>query len=252
MKRLTTKLVILLLVTVLANTCNLVAQSDLKIETRFLNKCATCHTVGNPDSDLDGPDLTDALAYTNEELNDSFDSMEETIEEKIDSTFRSELITLFRDSEVIKRIQKAIEESENSFGEGLEEGDIALGKMLYNGKKRFENAAVSCASCHDQFAGGKLGGSLGPPLENVYEKMGRLRLFNGIKNSKYKVMKDVYDQKKVTDQEAVHLTTYLESVKSEKSNSGLTSFILLGLLFSAISIGVLAFLYRNRLRDETI
>lgn len=241
----------LLLYLFLVSLCSVLsAQSIEKSALEFVKKCSSCHTIGNPDSDLDGPDLADALKYSDAELDEAFDSMEEEIEEKISAELRAGYTAFFRTDDPVSVLNKAIEASENLFGEGLEAGDVVRGKSLYNGSEPFKNGAVSCMSCHDQFGKDALGGSLGPSLVGLYDKMGKTRLFNGIRSSKYKVMKHVYGDQKVTDQEAVHLTTYFESVKGEPASVGIFSFIGYGVVFGLIMLGMLAFVYRNRLRDE--
>ncbi len=168
----------------------------------------------------------------------------------IPSTLRKVTLIAKHKNGKTTRGETNITESENSFGEGLKEGSIETGKSLYDGTVRFENGAISCSSCHDQFGSDKLGGALGPSLEGIFDKMGKTRLFNSIRNSKYKIMKNIYtEDHKVTDQEAVHLTTYFESVKSDKANKGIGPFIGYGIGFMLFIFILLGVIYRNRLKD---
>ena len=233
-----------------AITINNSFSQDLKKSVSYyIEKCSSCHSIGDPDSELDGPDLTDALEYSKEELDESFDSMEEQIEEKISIELRNGLIDFFKSSDPVNILKEYIKKSENSFGEGLDDGDVKIGKSLYNGSLKFEKGAIACNSCHDQFGSDKLGGLLGPSLVGIYIKMGKARLFNGIRSSKYKVMKDIYNEKKVTDQEAVHLTTYFESVKDEKASIGENAFYGYGIGFMFFIFILLGIIYRNRLKE---
>lgn len=237
-----------LLFLVVATISNTFVYAQDKQAELFVKKCAGCHTIGG--GDLGGPDLKKSFSSTPADLLKAVTRMQNQVgpllKEEMD-----DLVQFLKSQDSQNRLkQEAERESSQQEEVKLDPPDPEIGKALFYGNKPFKDGGLSCISCHDvggvPLAGG---GKLGPSLHDSYEKFGKRNLLSGIVDPKWKVMKDIYNDKKITKQEAMHLIGFLRSVQDEPLKNSSLPFLAISALISILGFALIWFFYRNRLKD---
>jgi len=137
-------------------------------------------------------------------------------------------------------------------------GDPAIGRAYFIGGKRFRNGGPACMSCHGNADIPSLGGgSLGPDLTKVYNKMGGDRGLKYVitppsptenRDYPFPTMQGIFENKKpLTEDEIIHLTAYFAhtSNMTEKAlNFKIVGISFGGFLFMYILLHII---WRNRL-----
>lgn len=110
------------------------------------------------------------------------------------------------EGEVVEKVEVIIKDPE------FTKADIAGGKALFEGEKRFENKGVTCISCHNVAVDGIMpGGLLAKDLTEAYSRVGGLNGVKGILSSPpFPVMKVAYEQHALTDAEIYQLQAFLK------------------------------------------
>lgn len=127
--------------------------------------------------------------------------------------------------------------------------DVARGRDLFLGKIRTANGSPPCFSCHRAGDLGELGGgTLGVDLTQVYSRYGDVPLSLSLKKPGFRVMKEIFAAKPLTDDEAFALKAFLYEVDRKGAVRGdeRKKFLFLGIGGAALSMGVIDFLWRKR------
>ena len=124
------------------------------------------------------------------------------------------------------------------------------GRDLFTGRLTFKNGGPACLSCHNISAAGFIGGgTVGKDLTNAYATMGEAAIRSILKTTPFPMMKQIYTQKPLTDNEITDVLAFLKSASSTPSapsqNSSL--FFIIGGASALLIIGVFQWLWRGRL-----
>lgn len=166
------------------------------------------------------------------------------------------LVSLLRDPTVRDRITTAQKASMQKLEATSERPSPAIGAELFRGGRALANGGLPCATCHQ--AAGE-GGSLGPELTNIAAKLSGPPLVSAVHNASFNVMRAAYREHPITQQEAVHLAAWFETLKGapagqQESHVSWLGVLLGGLLFAGLALmvrpreGVRARLLRRALR----
>lgn len=230
----------------------------------FESKCAGCHTIGGGASA--GPDLAGTAAWETERLSQAVKSMEKNCGSLTDDEV-SDLVTYLKNkahsyadtpaSKDAEASSKAIDStkaaeavqsgnanagSQAGSNAVFETGSAANGERLFNGELALAEGGLSCIACH-QVAGA--GGTMGPDLTNIGEKMTATALNNACLKTPYKVMNSAYKDHPLQAQEALDISSYLLTVKGSRAGSD-QSTTYGAITFSSLVLISIACGYRNR------
>lgn len=235
------RLLLLIVVTVLSLGVSFAKEEDKQAKL-FIFKCSSCHTFG--EGELMGPDLKKASTFEYNTLVKAITRMRENVGELNDDEISDLAKFLKSGSHVSERIKQETERQEKF------QGDSEVGRKLFYGTKPLKKGGLSCISCHTVSGAGILGGGkLGPALNNVFEKYGEETLPQSIESSNWKIMRGVYKAHPITQKEAAHISAFLGSLENKplKKPGGL--FHIAGFIGCLFLFGLMAFFYRNRLKD---
>jgi mono/diheme cytochrome c family protein len=138
----------------------------------------------------------------------------------------------------------------DKWGTDATEEEIALGKALFRGAKPLQNGGPSCLGCHN-VRGASVwgGGSVGADLTFAYARMGEIGLVPALEEMSSPVMKALYKNAPLTEDEQYQIKAYLTDVARDgtKPPPTATNFLYLGLEGVGILVG-LALILLNRKR----
>lgn len=101
---------------------------------------------------------------------------------------------------------------QEEFSFSPDESSKAMGKKLFIGEASLSNGGPSCLSCHHvQGVSDFGGGTFASDLTGSYEKFQAESLLAGIKSAAFPVMREIYKDKPITEEESHHLTAYLST-----------------------------------------
>jgi mono/diheme cytochrome c family protein len=124
---------------------------------------------------------------------------------------------------------------------------IAMGKSLFSGKKPFSKGGAPCAACHAVSYPGLQGGNLAADLTGLYTRMGEQGVRGVLKSLKFPVMKKVYADRQLTDEETAALVAFMKDAAAQKGGGGAVAFPLAGIaMFALFMVGLT--LYKRRIR----
>jgi len=124
---------------------------------------------------------------------------------------------------------------------------IAAGKALFSGKQPFSKGGAPCLACHAFSYPGLQGGNLAADLTGLYARMGAPGVRGVLKSLKFPVMKKVYAERPLTDQEADALIAFLKDASTRKGEGDIPAFPQSGVaLFAVCMVGLT--LYKRRIR----
>ena len=137
--------------------------------------------------------------------------------------------------------------------EAIANGNIENGRKLFMGYAHFQNDSPPCMGCHSVGNNGLLGGGvMGPNLTNVTNKLSEAEIVSILSNNGTKispVMHPILSEHPLTESEQADLIVFMQaSVGQPESDREIIVFGI-SLLGVAAVIGVLGFIYRNRLRS---
>ncbi|MBU5612526.1 c-type cytochrome [Geomonas azotofigens] len=123
---------------------------------------------------------------------------------------------------------------------------LATGRDLFTGKQRFAKGGAPCVSCHRFDYPGIYGGALAADLTNLYGKMGEAGVRGVLKSLSFPVMKKIYAERPLTEEEATALTALFKDAAARKHPAS-DPYPAAGLGFFAICmIAVLLFKRRTK------
>ncbi len=133
-----------------------------------------------------------------------------------------------------------------------DDATIELGRQYFRGEKQFANGGAPCISCHTVddigiFGGGTLASDVGSQFTSLNKAHvrngGDAGLFAAISNPQFKVMKNAFDGKPLTGEEAAAVTAFLgnvaENTKGTEEDSNalmMALFVLLAVLGTGVFI----------------
>jgi len=204
----------------------------------FIAKCSGCHTVGG--GALQGPDLLPATQWTDAQLRPAIKLMEKRVgplsNEDLDG-----FVSLLRDPAVRDHITSAQRASMQSAEANLDRPSPSAGAALFYGRQPLANQGLACSTCH-QAAG--QGGSLGPDLTEIAAKLSGPPLVSAVRNASFNVMRAAYRDHPITQQEALHVAAFLESVKAAPTSEPGSRSTVLGAVLGVLAMLALVFALR--------
>ncbi len=135
--------------------------------------------------------------------------------------------------------------------EVLPAGSAARGRELFAGRVRFQNGGPPCAACHS-IAGLRFpnGGTLGPNLTHIYNKLGPEGAPVALKTLFFPAMTAIYDPHPLTPQERADLLAFFQQASTEPSSRSLTPIVALaGFGGFCILLVITRWVWRGRLRS---
>lgn len=129
--------------------------------------------------------------------------------------------------------------------------DIEIGRMIFTGEQRLQNGAPACVSCHSiagigGLGGGTLASTVGaqnPDLTNAFNRNGgEAGVRAALAAPQFLVMKQVFADKPMTEDEVIALTAYLgDAARKTQPDQRSDYFIIYGLVGAIVLL--LAFDY---------
>lgn len=236
----------------------------------FRQNCMSCHTIGG--GRITGPDLKDVAQRKDrqwlarfienpKQFLDGGDPYAAKLKEEARGVMMPPIpgITIDRANSLLDLIaaESLLEKSQFA---GLSIGDqpfthadIVAGLNIFLGTKRLQNGGPACISCHTIIdVGGLGGGQLGPDLTKVYERLqGRKALASWLQSPATAMMRPVYLDKALSNDEIVSLVAFLEN-SAEKpvgpSETPEVGFFLLGMVGAVFGIVGADVVWRKRFR----
>ncbi len=240
------------------------AQSGEEI---YSKKCSGCHTIGG--GDLAGPDLAgitqkrdkewlirvivepDKLARENDPIMNELISRYGYQMPNVGVTREeAELILEFLSQfSVPEETQPEEKETPVPSPEITPEetviGDPGSGRMLFIGEKRFENGGAPCISCHSVKSAGVNGGNLAKDLSDLYSRLGEKGVYGALKSLQFPIMKDIYQDKKLTKDEIADLVAFFK--EAEQGQRKVDQYPLSGFAVFLVAL-VIAGVYYGRVK----
>lgn len=228
----------------------------------FEKSCSSCHTIGGGD-DV-GPDLKGVTEKRSREWLQEFIKSSQTMILSGDPV-ANELFVKFKNKkmpdqdltpeeidallDLIKTggISQATGDSRSATTSTPE--DIKRGEDLFLGRIELQNGGASCISCHSVGEYGPLGGGvLGLNLTQAYSKYEDKGLGKAIKKPAFRVMKEIYSEKELTDDEVFAIKSFLYKADQQGSenNDFEKKFIFLGGVGVVVMLGVTDLVWRRR------
>ncbi len=223
-----------------------------KGEALFLQKCASCHTVGK--GKLVGPDLKGVTTRRDESWLRSFIKDPQKLFDKKDQI----ALELLREYNNIQMPASGLKDSEISLiieylgsqtgGTGssasvesrvVSQRNKEMGMALFTGNVRFKNGGSACISCHTIAGINILGGSLGPDLTGAGETYSREGLASVLMDIPFPTMQPVYSAMPLTDEEVGNLAEFIAGANasgSAKSFKDSMFLIVAGLILCVVVI----------------
>jgi hypothetical protein len=122
----------------------------------------------------------------------------------------------------------------------------ARGKALFNGARPFTKGGAPCAACHSFRTPGITGGNLATDLTDHYEGMGDEGFREVLKSLDFPVMKKIYADHPLTDEEIAALLVFARDAATGKKGSASFLFTLAGLGVFGCCLAVLM-IYKRRI-----
>ena len=239
------------------------AQDALGEET-YMDYCAMCHETdgtGIPEVApplIDNPRVADA-AYLEQVVREGlagpleFDGVEIEYDDEMppfDDLTDAEVeavLTFVMDAFV----SSATAPAATTARETIDPGSAEIGKDLYLGRQRLRNGGPACAACHTAGTHGNLGGNgLGPDLTDLYSRFEE-RTATAVRNAPSPVMRPVYAEKPITDEEAGHLLAFFIQTAGQDPPDRFDRLLGLGLAGALLLFGVMA-LMPSRSRESYV
>lgn len=123
---------------------------------------------------------------------------------------------------------------------------LATGRDLFTGKRRFAKGGAPCVSCHRFDYPGIYSGALASDLTDLYGKMGENGVRGVLKSLSFPVMKKIYADRPLTDEESTALTALFKDASARKHQAS-DPYPAAGLAFFALCL-IAAWLFKRRIK----
>jgi mono/diheme cytochrome c family protein len=234
----------------------------------FDDNCGVCHAIGGPPGGA--PDLRDITKRRDRRWLVQFILNPEAVA-KTDATAAA-LVKQFDDNvmpttdgatpELVEALLRYIDAQSGAAAASTPasaapprvatQADLAVGRDLYDGRRRLAARGPSCVSCHHFAAvGGLGGGTLGPDLTRVRERLGGTRgLTAWLGNPPTRVMRAVFRLQPMADDEVFAIAAMLgESPLPPAAARGRTAaFVASGAAAALVALAAMAIVWSRRLR----
>lgn len=235
----------------------------------FEQKCKSCHTIGG--GRLVGPDLKGVTARRDrnwlirfivspDQLIAQGDPIAKQLVQEYDGI---PMPNMGLSDEEAKEVLAHIEAQsgggpspppqEQDTGESTEvpTRDTDIGRDIFIGKITLKNGGAACFSCHNVSGIGTFGGgTVGKDLTEAYSVFGEQGLTSILKTPPFPIMKEIYTERPLTDDETAHLVAFLRetSLGEEPTPSQSPNvFIIISVVGFIIVIGIFQLIWRKRL-----
>ncbi len=231
----------------------------------FDKQCAGCHSIGGGDGG--GPDLKGVAAERSHEWLESLitgpnklTANKDLVQAELVKKYGYEMPNLGISHEDARKIIAYLS-SPNGAGAAAASpaGEqpavavtpelIAQGKALFTGSTRFAKGGAPCISCHPFTYPGITGGKLSSAdLSKSYQKMGDAGMQGALKALKFPIMKKVYADRPLADDEIAALMALFKDSATQKGGGGrpIPFPLMSGGLFVVLLLGLT--LYKRRIR----
>ncbi len=214
---------------------------------RFVSQCSGCHTIGG--GKLKGPDLDKALGWSESSLSLAIGKMQKNVGPLAEADVKG-YAALLRSPDVRARVARERARVAAELAAKLAPPDAGIGRALFFGKTAFANGGLACAACH-RVAGD--GGSLGPELTRLATKLDAVGMTSALEQTNFAVMRDAYREHPVTQQEAVHLAAFFQTVTGSTGTFAHTADVVLTTSATAVpAVTMLALLALHRHRKTSV
>jgi cytochrome c2 len=236
-------------------------------KTFFDDNCSMCHSIGG--EPLGGPDLKDITKRRDRDwlvrfILDPHEAAEHDPEARALVKEYDDLMpaTEGASPDLMREILRYIDEMSGGApaaaqaqtpSKPVTAADIAFGRELYEGKRRLTEGAPACLSCHELGAASGLGGgTLGPDLTGVHQKLGGTSgLTSWMRNPPTPVMRAIYRKARLNEQEAFALAAFLSDPAAAGSTAGRPSrgaFLMIGAAGVVLAFIVMGVAWSGRFR----
>ncbi len=260
MKRIPLSLVIAVLLIQLS-----MAQGSQSVADLFTIKCAICHTIGG--GKLIGPDLQDVTERRSEDwLIEFIRSSQKMINGgdpdavAVFEEYNKVLMPdpLISDDEIRSLLSYITKQSAAGGGaaeayasllDDVTEEDIASGKSLFDGKKRFKNGGPSCLSCHNDISTYFFSENSysSKDIRASFATLGEQGVRAILENPPFPVMREALKGHDLEENEVRDLLAYLKSAGTSGDPTPKTSgYFLYGLIGTVIIFFLLAGIWYER------
>lgn len=244
------------LLALLASSCPVQADQGKDL---FDKQCAGCHSIGGGDGG--GPDLKGVTEKRSAEWlvrlivePDKLTSAKDPVQAELVKKFGFEMPNLGISSDDAKQIVAYLASAASASPTPSSAPEkavtpelIAQGKALFTGGIRLAKGGAPCLSCHPFSYPGITGGSLSTAdLSVSYKKMGDAGMTGALKALKFPIMKKIYADRPLTDDEITALMAIFKDSAAQKGGDSILSLPLAGVgLFVLLLLGLT--LYKRRI-----
>ncbi len=234
----------------------------------FIQKCFGCHSIGG--GGIVGPDLKDVterrerdwllrFIVSPDKLIAQGDPIAKQLVEQYGIVMPNMGLSEQEAEQVLAYIEAQSGEPQSSPSPEQDTGkstpsptgDTSVGRDIFTGKIPLQNGGAACISCHNVSGIGALGGgSVGKDLTQAYSTLGEQGLTSILETTPFPIMKEIYAEKSLTDDEIAHLVAFLQETSSGGSVTPVQSplaFIIISVVGLLLIAGIFQFLWRKRL-----
>ncbi len=122
---------------------------------------------------------------------------------------------------------------------------VDRGKALFTGAQPLAKGGAPCAACHSFQAPGVSGGNLAPDLTDLFDGTKEEDLKDVLKSLDYPVMKKIYADRPLSDEEINALIAFTRAASAGKKEKTSLFFPLSGIAVFICSLAVLMFYSRR-------
>ncbi len=129
-------------------------------------------------------------------------------------------------------------------------GDPVIGKGLFTGATRFQNAGPPCMACHSIAGIGALGGgALGPDLTPAHQKYGEAGLAAVLASIPFPTMQPIFTARPLTPQEQAHARAFLQQAVASRPTRTVAQLSLLAVAGMVVLLVPMQLFWRRRLTE---
>lgn len=230
----------------------------------FDKLCASCHTIGG--GDTGGPDLKGVTAKRTDEWlvrviaePEKLTADKDPVQLELVKKYGYEMPNVGVGRDDTLKIVAFLKEGAGAGAAPPAAGEqkpaetavtpelVARGRALFTGARPFAKGGAPCSACHPFRAQWVTGGTLAADLTDLYEGMGEQGMRGVLKSLKFPVMKKIYADRPLTDEEVTALVAFAKNAATHKGGVATSVFPGAGIGFAACFI-VGMILYKRRTR----